>query len=328
MFKSSNNFGFLSPLGNSSRSNSSELDLPFSPAALVEEFQALSMSLSETDTSENAMREDTLQGAPRKKKRGLADRFIPSRKTSKFSLLSNDGHQILSEDQSGKKSRKGESSEDDHQSDNNGNNNNNWRKNESSQNDHLLQLFKRQILGIKNDFSTQTNKTSYKNNLNVPQDLGIVHANFENRNLLRYKDDEENCNIGPVIGTNKMLLKNYSTMFNEDLGSLFSSKNNNRKLPKAPFKILDAPSLQDDFYLNLIDWSSQNVLAVALANSVYLWSAANNRVSKLCDLPNEAVTAVNWGPKGSYLAIGTQVLLIFFVLGRFINIIFFFFKER
>ena len=44
-------------------------------------------------------------------------------------------------------------------------------------------------------------------------------------------------------------------------------------------QVLDAPSLQDDFYLNLVDWSSQNVLAVGLGTSVYLWSASNSKVS-------------------------------------------------
>ena len=29
-------------------------------------------------------------------------------------------------------------------------------------------------------------------------------------------------------------------------------------------QVLDAPALQDDFYLNLVDWSAQNVLAVGL----------------------------------------------------------------
>lgn len=29
-----------------------------------------------------------------------------------------------------------------------------------------------------------------------------------------------------------------------------------RKIPKVPFKVLDAPALQDDFYLNLVDWSA------------------------------------------------------------------------
>ena len=46
-----------------------------------------------------------------------------------------------------------------------------------------------------------------------------------------------------------------------------------RKLPKMPYKVLDAPALQDDFYLNLIDWGPQNFLAVGLASNVYLWNA-------------------------------------------------------
>ena len=32
-------------------------------------------------------------------------------------------------------------------------------------------------------------------------------------------------------------------------------------------RILDAPDLLDDYYLNLIDWSDQNVLAIALAHT-------------------------------------------------------------
>jgi len=35
-----------------------------------------------------------------------------------------------------------------------------------------------------------------------------------------------------------------------------------------PFKVLDAPQLQDDFYLNLVDWSSTNILAVGLGRAV------------------------------------------------------------
>ncbi|TYZ64344.1 hypothetical protein PybrP1_012313 [[Pythium] brassicae (nom. inval.)] len=57
-----------------------------------------------------------------------------------------------------------------------------------------------------------------------------------------------------------------------------------RKISKTPFKILDAPALQDDFYLNLVDWSAANVLAVGLGSCVYLWSACTSKVTKLCDL--------------------------------------------
>ena len=48
-----------------------------------------------------------------------------------------------------------------------------------------------------------------------------------------------------------------------------------RKIPKNPFKVLDAPSLEDDFYLNLVDWSSKNILAVGLGTAVYIWSASS-----------------------------------------------------
>lgn len=45
------------------------------------------------------------------------------------------------------------------------------------------------------------------------------------------------------------------------------------------YKVLDAPALQDDFYLNLVDWSSHNVLAVGLGTCVYLWNACSSKVS-------------------------------------------------
>lgn len=57
-----------------------------------------------------------------------------------------------------------------------------------------------------------------------------------------------------------------------------------RKIQKSPFKVLDAPALQDDYYLNLVDWSNQNVLAVGLGSCVYLWSATTSKVTKLHDL--------------------------------------------
>ena len=55
-----------------------------------------------------------------------------------------------------------------------------------------------------------------------------------------------------------------------------------RKINKVPFKVLDAPNLQDDFYLNLLEWSSQNILSVALDSCLYFWNANNNRVVKFC----------------------------------------------
>lgn len=80
-----------------------------------------------------------------------------------------------------------------------------------------------------------------------------------------------------------------------------------RKINKAPIKVLDAPSLQDDFYLNLTDWSDSNILAVGLTSNVYLWSAVTSKVSKLCDLGyNDIVTGIAWAKGNNTLAIGTN----------------------
>lgn len=51
-----------------------------------------------------------------------------------------------------------------------------------------------------------------------------------------------------------------------------------RKVSESPFKVLDASGLQDDFYLNLVDWSSLNVLGVGLGSCVYMWSAYTSQV--------------------------------------------------
>jgi cell division cycle 20-like protein 1 (cofactor of APC complex) len=67
-----------------------------------------------------------------------------------------------------------------------------------------------------------------------------------------------------------------------------------RYVNKVPYKVLDAPDLQDDFYLNLVDWGSSNVLGVGLGNSVYMWNSNTGRVTKLCELRDDTVTSVSW----------------------------------
>ncbi|GER30388.1 WD-repeat cell cycle regulatory protein [Striga asiatica] len=80
-----------------------------------------------------------------------------------------------------------------------------------------------------------------------------------------------------------------------------------RKVPRSPYKVLDAPALQDDFYLNLVDWSPHNVLAVGLSNCVYLWHASSSKVVKLCDLGgDDSVCSVGWAHRGTHLAVGTN----------------------
>lgn len=123
---------------------------------------------------------------------------------------------------------------------------------------------------------------------------------------------------------------------------LRSPRKPTRKISKIPFKVLDAPELQDDFYLNLVDWSSLNVLSVGLGTCVYLWSACTSQVNqsfsyifwnrlgstawctimfvisqvtRLCDLTVEgdSVTSVGWSERVS-------ISLLLFLLHCLLNV--------
>ena len=82
-----------------------------------------------------------------------------------------------------------------------------------------------------------------------------------------------------------------------------------RHIPSAPVRILDAPDLLDDYYLNLLSWSSNNVLAVALSQAVYLWDAGSGSIKELMSLdsdPNDYVSSVSFVQQGgSHIAVGT-----------------------
>ena len=121
---------------------------------------------------------------------------------------------------------------------------------------------------------------------------------FSNSNLLKFHEDEkddESVNFSS---------KGYIHFEEEN----FPAKTQqSRKINKLPTKVLDAPALYDDFYLNLVDWSSNNLLAVGLSNSVYIWNATNSKVAKLVELgDHDLVTSNSSSPSSNILAVGTH----------------------
>lgn len=60
--------------------------------------------------------------------------------------------------------------------------------------------------------------------------------------------------------------------------------------------------------LNLLSWGSNNTLAVALSQSLYLWDAATGSIKELMSLPQEGsdyVSSVSWIQQGNHIAVGT-----------------------
>lgn len=69
--------------------------------------------------------------------------------------------------------------------------------------------------------------------------------------------------------TNKIMSFNQENYSNTDnfacLKTYLNAKTTKpRRIQKDAYKVLEAPSLQDDFYLNLLDWSLHNNIAVGL----------------------------------------------------------------
>ncbi|KAG6612597.1 cell division cycle protein 20 [Phytophthora cinnamomi] len=89
-----------------------------------------------------------------------------------------------------------------------------------------------------------------------------------------------------------------------------AAKKLNRHVPSAPIKVLDAPELMNDYYLNLLSWGANNILAVALGQCVYLWNAVSGEIDELMALEgDEYVSSVQWSDAAggsAHLAIGTR----------------------
>ncbi|XP_028820211.1 cell division cycle protein 20 homolog [Denticeps clupeoides] len=81
-----------------------------------------------------------------------------------------------------------------------------------------------------------------------------------------------------------------------------------RYISSVPDRVLDAPELRDDFYLDLMDWGKQNLLAVALDHTVYVWDASKGDILQLMKMEQEEdyISSVSWSKDGNFLAIGSS----------------------
>jgi cell division cycle protein 20 (cofactor of APC complex) len=81
--------------------------------------------------------------------------------------------------------------------------------------------------------------------------------------------------------------------------------NRSRKIATQPERVLDAPGMVDDFYLNLLSWSVLNIVAVALAENTYIWRADTGTVVLVGEAPEGSyVSSVDFSNDGAFLGVG------------------------
>lgn len=94
---------------------------------------------------------------------------------------------------------------------------------------------------------------------------------------------------------NKNLTDMEQSAFMESIKIFYNSSlvNSGKKIqqPRAvcpnPERILDAPEFKDDYYLNLLDWSINNNLAVALNRDMYIWNATSGEITELFSMDDD-----------------------------------------
>jgi len=99
-------------------------------------------------------------------------------------------------------------------------------------------------------------------------------------------------------------------LYSQSKASAAKNQKPNRHIPSMPERILDAPNFLDDYYLNLLDWSSTNILAVGLSDAVYTWNAETGNIDMLMEAPEDREggypSAISWSEDGNFMAIGTS----------------------
>ncbi|KAI8061152.1 WD40-repeat-containing domain protein [Gongronella butleri] len=83
-----------------------------------------------------------------------------------------------------------------------------------------------------------------------------------------------------------------------------------RQIATSPEKILDAVGMVNDYYLNVLDWSKKNMVAIALDKNVYLWNADCGEAHQLPFESENKVTSLSWSQDGAHLAVGIESGLV------------------
>lgn len=146
---------------------------------------------------------------------------------------------------------------------------------------------------------TQANKAGQEND---PLLRDKLSSNLDQYRIMCYADKAP---VAPEGQANDLRVVYSSTK------SGASAKKATRLIPSHPEKILDAPDHLNDWYINTISWSSSNILAVALKNTVYLWNAVSGEIKPLLETPeNEYVSSLSWIQDGNQIAVGSSLNVV------------------
>ncbi|NXN20735.1 CD20B protein, partial [Nycticryphes semicollaris] len=79
-------------------------------------------------------------------------------------------------------------------------------------------------------------------------------------------------------------------------------------IPLEPEMRLHITGLRNDYYLNILDWSLENLIAVAVGSAAHIWNGETLQAIEIIDLNSSSkyISSLAWIKEGSCLAVGTS----------------------
>ena len=188
-------------------------------------------------------------------------------------------------------------------------------KNKETRKNNIYSFSKR-IYNTNNKYNSKKNlddknkiETDKTNNLNYFENLKKnENDKKEMKNIKNETEDEIYRQINSFYRKKEKNILSQEKNYGVEYDKIY------RKIPKTPFRILDAPNLVDDFYLNLLDWGKENIIAIALSDELYLWNDNNAKSSLLMTYESNNttsedsfinnITSLSWMQNGLFLGIG------------------------
>mmetsp|Transcript_73565 Transcript_73565/g.66196 ORF Transcript_73565/g.66196 Transcript_73565/m.66196 type:complete len:508 (-) Transcript_73565:135-1658(-) len=143
------------------------------------------------------------------------------------------------------------------------------------------------------------------------------NQNINNNNDQELVDDDKNEEENENNNDNQHKILSFQSKAPEapdgyisNLRTLYTYNGHNETKSKKVNKterVLDAPDLMDDFYLNLLDWSANDIVAIGLGSRCYFWNSENGEINLLNDYGGDIyICSVAFNHNGQYIAIGTS----------------------
>jgi cell division cycle 20, cofactor of APC complex len=79
-----------------------------------------------------------------------------------------------------------------------------------------------------------------------------------------------------------------------------------RYIQTTPERVLETPDILDDFYINILDCSKTNKVAISLERTVYLFDYRTSESTIIFDSQVDKINSLKFSENGEYLSIGTE----------------------